>query len=322
MRGNYTAGVKWLLLASALAAAPATAQDAPAWFAHSLLDLRDDVREAAREGKRVMLYFGQPGCPYCKQLMEVNFRQRAIVERMQRDFVSLELNIWGDREVTWSDGRASTEKQLAAQLKVQYTPTLLFLDERGAIALRVNGYYPPPRFLAALDYAAGKTKTLPPPEAKGASPKLNEQAFFLATADLRRKRPLAVLFETPYCAECDELHAVAFRNRAVLAELARLDVVRLSLSGADVITTPEGRETRAADWARALRVDYVPTLVLFDDSGRERLRMAAYFRPFHVAGSLAYVSSGAWRTEPSFQRFLQARADAQRRRGAEVDLWN
>src|SRR5205823_11906796 len=119
-------------------------------------DLRDDVAEAARDGKRVMLYFGQPGCPYCKQLMEVNFRQRPIVERMKKEFVALELSIWGDREITWTDGRATTEKKLAGELKVQYTPTLVFLDEKGGIAHRVNGYYRPPRLIAALDQARGK----------------------------------------------------------------------------------------------------------------------------------------------------------------------
>jgi thioredoxin-related protein len=319
MRGHYTAAMKWILLLVALAAAPLQAQDAPQWFAQTLLHLPDDVADAAREGKRVMLYFGQPGCPYCRQLMEVNFRQRAIVERMQKEFVALELNIWGDRDVTWTDGRETTEKKLAAQLKVQYTPTLVFLDEKGGIAHRVNGYYPPPRFIAALDQARGRP---PSPAPGGGRPEMNAEPFLLEIEDLRRSKPLAVLFETPYCAECDELHAAAFRDPAVLAELARYDVVRLPLSGSGVITTPGGREMKAADWARALKVDYVPTLILFDDRQTERLRMEAYFRPFHVAGSLAYVSSGAWRREPSFQRFLQARADQLRRRGKPVDLWN
>jgi thioredoxin-related protein len=151
---------------------------------------------------------------------------------------------------------------------------------------------------------------------------MSAEPFFVATRDLRRPKPLAVLFETAYCAECDELHATAFRDPAVLAELARYDVVRLPLSGSDVITTPGGREMKAADWARSLKVDYVPTLVLFDERRTERLRMEAYFRAFHVAGSLAYVSSGAWRREPSFQRFLQGRADELKRRGKPVDLWN
>ena len=312
--------MKWLLLSWVLLGAPlAAAEETPSWFAQSLLHLPDDVADAAREGKRVMLYFGQPGCPYCKQLMEVNFRQRAIVERMQRHFVALELSIFGDRDITWTDGRATTEKKLAAQLKVQYTPTLVFLDEKGGIALRVNGYYPPARFIAALDEAAGKGR--PPVPVQGKA-ELNPQSFFIDSRDLRRRRPLAVLFETPHCAECDELHAVAFRHPGVLAQIKRFDVVRLTLSGGDVIITPGGREMKAAEWARVLKVDYVPTLVLFDEVGRERLRMEAYFRPFHVAGSLAYVSTGAWRREPSFQRFLQAKADEQRRQGKPVDLWN
>ncbi|HUQ76823.1 MAG TPA: thioredoxin fold domain-containing protein [Burkholderiales bacterium] len=311
--------MKWLLLAFALATAPLRADDAPDWFAQSLLHLPDDVAEAARAGKRVMLYFGQPGCPYCKQLMEVNFRQRPIAERMQKEFVALELSIWGDRDITWTDGRETTEKKLAGLLKVQYTPTLVFLDEKGAIAHRVNGYYPPARFMAALDQAWGKPPT---PLASAGKAEMSAERFFLVTTDLRRKKPLAVLFETAYCAECDELHASALRDPAVRAELARYDVVRLPLSGSDVITTPGGREMKAADWARSLKVDYVPTLVLFDDKRTERLRMEAYFRAFHVAGSLAYVSSGAWRREPSFQRFLQARADELKRRGKPVDLWD
>jgi len=34
------------------------------------------------------------------------------------------------------------------------------------------------------------------------------------------------------------------------------------------------------------------------------------------------VSSGAYAREPSFQRFLQSRAERMRERGERVDLWN
>ncbi len=268
------------------------AQEPPSWFAQSLLDLREDIPEAAREGKRVMLYFEQAGCPYCKRLVEVNFRQPAIAAKMRRHFVSLDINIWGDRELTSPEGKAMTEKQFAAALKIQYTPTLVFFDEKGRVALRINGYYPPERFAAALDQAVGRASQ---PSSSPTS---------------RRKtggKPLAVIIEAPDCAACDELNQVTLKHDAVRAQLARFDVERLPLSG---------------DRARALEVGYVPTLVLFDAGGREVLRMEAYFRPFHVAGSLEYVSSGAYRREPSLQRFLQARADRMRRQGATVDLWN
>ncbi len=325
--------MRGLAAALLLVASLASAEETPPWFSQSLLELPQDVATAAAGGKRVMLYFGQDGCPYCKRLMEVNFRQAAIAAKAQKHLVALALNIWGDRDVVWTDGVATTEKRLAAQLKVQFTPTLLFLDERGGIALRLNGYLPPHQFEAALDYVTArlekklsfqefmKSKAKP-----AASASLHPQAFFMAPPyDLRRgaqARPLAVLFETPDCAQCDELHAVAFKRREVLAQLAKFDVVRFSFSKAEILTSPEGAKTDAAAWAQSLKVGYVPTLVLFDARGREALRTEAYLRPFHVAGALEYVASGAHRREPSFQRFLQDKTDRQRSRGERVDLWN
>lgn len=321
-----------LALFAASARAPLLAQEPPAWFTESLLELPDDIAAAATEKKRVMLYFGQDGCPYCKRLMEVNFRQAAIAAKAQKNLVALAVNIWGDREVKWVDGSVTSEKKLAAQIKVQYTPTLIFFDERGAIALRLNGYLPPHEFEAALDYVAQRMekkqtfreylRAKAPAPAKAA---LNAQPFFKAPEDLRRTpgaKPLALLFETPECSACDELHAVAFKRREVLDQLARYDVVRLPLAGREPLVGVDGRKTTAAGLAGALNVGYVPALVLFDANGREAFRSEAYLRPFHFAGALEYVSSGAYRREPSFQRFLQERAELMRARGEAVDLWN
>jgi thioredoxin-related protein len=296
---------------------PAASQELPSWFTESLLHLPDDVAEAARDGKRVMLYFGQDGCPYCKRLIEVNWRDPRIAHKMRRRFVSLAINIWGDRDVTWTDGRAMTEKQLAALLKVQFTPTLVFLDEKGAVARRINGYYPPREFEAAIDdLSAG--------EAPRGARLQSEQFFMKSPLDLRRRpggKPLAVLFETSPCEGCDELHRVVFRRKEVLSQLAKFDVAQLDLGGQAMLVNPAGKTISETAWARQLNASRAPTMVLFDNSGREVLRTEAYLRPFHIAGSLEYVSSGAYRTEPSFQRFLQAKAEAMKRRGEKVDLW-
>ena len=79
--------------------------DIPTWFVETFLDLREDVLDAAKDGKRLMIYFGQDGCPYCKALMQTNFTQARIVDKTRRHFVALALNIWGDRPVTGLDGR-------------------------------------------------------------------------------------------------------------------------------------------------------------------------------------------------------------------------
>jgi thioredoxin-related protein len=118
------------------------------------------------------------------------------------------------------------------------------------------------------------------------------------------------------------MHAVAFKRQEVLEQLARFDVARFSISDSSPVVSPDGKTTSAAAWARTLRVGYVPTLLLFDARGREVLRTEAYLRPFHLSGALDYVSSRAYLREPSFQRFLQAKASDLRARGARVDLWD
>jgi thioredoxin-related protein len=311
--------MKLALLALAFYCAAASAQspsphaiDVPPWFSETLLEFPEDVREAAREGKRMLVYFGQDGCPYCTRLMQDNFTQKAIVEQARRHYVAVALNIWGDRKLQWTDGRVFTEKTLAQALRVQFTPTVLLLDEKGAVAARLNGYYPPQKFAAALAYGAGAAgkgqrfdQYMQAVAKDDASPALHQQPFLKkGPVQLKGPKPVAVLFETPYCAGCDELHKQGFSRPEVLQLLQRFDVYRGD-----------------AALARSLKITYTPGIVLFD-AGKEAFRIEAYVRPFHLAGALDYVASGEYRRERSFQRFLQARAERLKAAKGTVDLWN
>jgi thioredoxin-related protein len=336
--GSMKRWLSVLLLTLAIASAARAQEpspyaiDIPPWFAQSFLDFREDIADAARDGKRVLVYFGQDGCPYCKKLMVTNFSQRTIVEKTRKHFVAIALNIWGDREVKWIDGRSMSEKELARVLNVQFTPTLIFFDEKGKVVIRLDGYYPPQRFEAALDYVAqrmeGKValaEFMRRAAREPASSLLHDEPFFLRPPyDLRRKpgdKPLAVVFETTDCTTCDELHREGFKRGEVRAAVKRFDVVRLSLGSPAELTTPDGRRTTAQAWARELDVTYTPSIVFFDPSGVEVFRVTAYLRPFHLASSFEYVSSGAYRDEPSFQRYIQERADRMRAKGQAVELW-
>ena len=326
----------------ALAATPVTpaiasphAIDIPPWFKDSFLDLRADIKEATAAKKRTMLYFGQDGCPYCTQLMQVNFSQKDIVASMHQHFDAIALNIWGDKETIWLDGKTRTEKELAAFLRVQFTPTLLFLDESGNVVLRINGYYPPHKFRAALKFVGEKMEKqvlfpdyLKASVTESASGILHEQPFFMAQPyNLKRnsaaaRKPLLVLFEQKECAACDEMHAQGFKNADILAQLKQFEVVRLSLFGKTPVITPDGKQMTEAEWGRALKVAYTPSMVFFDEQGKEVFRVDAYLKPFHLLSSLEYVTSKAYLKQPNFQRFIEARAEKLRKAGTPVELWN
>jgi len=142
--------VKLLLALLLVGALPAHGREVPAWFADAMLDARDEAAEAARAGKRLMLYFWLEGCPYCQRMTSVTFRDASVIERIRRSFVPVAVNVRGDRDIAWTDGATLTEKQLAAKLAVRGTPTIVFLDGKGEIVLRRVGYVEPAQFARLL----------------------------------------------------------------------------------------------------------------------------------------------------------------------------
>lgn len=306
----------------------------PAWFKESFLDLREDVAEAKAAGKRVMVVFSQDGCPYCNLLVERNFSQRDIENYTRTHFDAITVNMWGDREVTGVDGKHRTEKAFAAALKVQFTPTILFFDETGKTILRLNGYLPPSRFKTALEYVALRKENqisyrdyaaaAQPQAARGT---LHPEDFFRPPPyDFTRrpgdaKRPLAVFFEQPDCPDCDTLHARVLSDKPTRDAIRNFDAVQLDMWSRTPLTTPSGKTMTARDWAKALDVKYAPTIVVFNEQGREIIRSEAFFKVFHTQGIFNYVSSGAYKKEPSFQRYLSAHAEHLREQGQDVDIW-
>jgi thioredoxin-related protein len=168
MANSITNAFVKLLAALVVAAAlPAQAQEVPDWFAETMLDARDEAADAAKQGKRLMLYFWLEGCPSCQRMTSVTFRDAAVIERLKRSFIPVGVNVRGDRDIAWTNGATLTEKALAAKLEVRGTPTILFLDGRGEIVLRRVGYVAPAQFARLLE----ELSTAPTAVLRSASPR-------------------------------------------------------------------------------------------------------------------------------------------------------
>ncbi|MGE5155036.1 MAG: thioredoxin family protein [Bdellovibrio bacteriovorus] len=309
-------------------------QEKPDWFKQSFLDIREDLADATAADRRLILYFHQDGCPYCAKLLQEGLGDRTVGALARERFDWVAINIWGDREVTGFSGEPTTEKQFAADLKVQFTPTLLLLDEGGKVVLRINGYFPPHKLAAALTYVAERREqvgetyadflaTRNPAQAKG---KLHEEGGFLPRpvrlADNRdvSARPLVVMFEQPTCKDCDELHEDILRREPVAYSLTAFDAAIIDAYSKEPVQTPDGREIPARDWAAELGIEYTPSLVFFDAAGREVFRTEGFLKAFHIHGALDYVATGAYIHQPSFQRYLAARREALAARRIHADL--
>ncbi|NOX09632.1 MAG: thioredoxin fold domain-containing protein [Gammaproteobacteria bacterium] len=302
----------------------------PEWFKLSFLDLKEDVAEADQAGKQVLLYFYQDGCPYCKKLLEVNFSLREIAEFTQQKFDVIAINLWGDKDVIDLQGNETTEKEFAKSARVMFTPTLIFLNKDGRPVMRMNGYYPPHKFRAVLDYVAGGYwqkqgfrdyfSALNPLPSTGEL--YHDDRYLLPPYDLgkRTSKPLLVLFEQRDCSPCDELHGDILQRKESVSLFKQFDVMLLDMWSEEMIRLRNGREMSVVDWARQLDVKYAPSMLFFDRQGLEVFRTEAYLKSFHLQSSMDYVLSGAYKTEPSFQRYIQTRADALEAKGIHVNI--
>lgn len=315
----------------------------PDWFKNSFLELPADLDDANEQGRQLILYFHQDGCPYCKKLLDDNFTRKDIVSKMSQKFDLLEINMWGDKTVTLLTGKEVSEKEFARQMRIMFTPTLIILDEKGGEQFRMNGYYAPDKFSAALDYVLLKAEEnisfndyyhqqqKQTQIQTQSNSKLHTEAFINKTNDLASlingsKKPVMVLFEQADCSECDELHGDIFRRLPVYKQLQQFSVAQININSNTKIISPDGQTMTQKQFADSLNIQYTPSIFFYsnDKHSKKRLvfRSEGYLKGFHIQALLDYISSGAYLLEAEFQRFVQRRADKMREEGIKVDLWD
>jgi len=292
----------------------------PGWFEESLLALDDEIEEAlAKDKQGIIVYFGQKRCAYCKKLMDINFHQDDIVEYTRRHFDVVPIDVWSPEEVTLPDGKVLSERDYAVALETNFTPSLVFYDSEGKIALRLRGYYPPYQHRAAIEYVADghyKRETFPDYLERGdqtlrfeAGDLIEDPLFEKPPYNLDRRYgssglPLLVVFEQGDCHACDVLHTEPLEDKQVRRRLHDLEIVQLDMHADTPLVTPAGERTSARAWAKDLGLFYAPTLIFFDEDGREIIRVDSVVQLVRLSNVLQYVRSKSYLEEPSFLRWM------------------
>ena len=289
----------------------------PDWFKVSFLELQDDLADARKNKKRgLIIYFGQKRCPYCKAQLETNWGQKDILNYTLKNFDVIAINVHGQKPVIDLNGKTWTEKSYSVAQNTHFTPSLVFYDLQGREALRLRGYRPPYQFRAALEYVADGHYLREPfrlylARAERAfsygKDELNEDDRFLPPpyilnrSRVAAERPLLVAYERPRCHACDVLHGGPFNDPRIRKLLDKLDVVQLDMSSDTPVVRPDGKKTTARQWAQSLNLDYAPTLIFFDEQGKEIIRIDSVVWFYRLQNVLTYVTSRAYLNQPNFQ---------------------
>ena len=99
------------------------------WMHDTFRDLAEDLAEADAEGKRLLVLVEQRGCIYCRKMHEEVFVQPEIAELLSEKYFVIQINMFGDVEVTDFDGTALPEKEMVRRWGMLFTPTMMFLPE-------------------------------------------------------------------------------------------------------------------------------------------------------------------------------------------------
>ena len=298
----------------------------PDWFKVSFLDMKEDAGEASAKQKGVMLFMHLDGCPYCTRMLNENFLSGNNQNYIQENFDVIAINILGGRETTWADGQSYTEKELAAKLKVHFTPTIVFLDDKAETILQINGYRKPRTFRQTMEYIQSKSY-----QKLSLAQYIEQQAVadtysFIANKRftkpdnlLGQKRPLALMFEDKHCEDCTEFHKTVLQHPQVQEEADKYIWVRLDAYSETPISDIHGKQTSAKQWAKDLGLDYRPGIILFNE-GQEQSRIDGRLYHFHFKEALRYVSGKFYEEYPSYNAYLIARQQQLLRQGVDIDL--
>ncbi|MDJ1018187.1 MAG: thioredoxin family protein [Paracoccaceae bacterium] len=99
------------------------------WMRDTFKDLSEDLQEATAEGKRLLVLIEQRGCIYCTRMHNEVFPAPEIDAMMNGDFFVVQINMFGDVEVTDFDGETLAEKDMVRKWGALFTPTLMFFPE-------------------------------------------------------------------------------------------------------------------------------------------------------------------------------------------------
>ena len=108
------------------------------WMRDTFKDMAEDLAEANAEGKRLMVLVEQRGCVYCTKMHQEVFPDPEVSAYIEENYFVVQMNLFGDVEVTDFDGESLPEKEMAMKWGVMFTRTILFFPQEDDEATPAN----------------------------------------------------------------------------------------------------------------------------------------------------------------------------------------
>jgi len=298
----------------------------PEWFKQSFYNLRDDLDDAKANGKHgIMLFMSTRRCSYCKVFLDRVMSDSDIKRRVQSNYDVIGVESLSDLEIVDVDGMSYSTKDFVTKMKAAFTPTLIFYGADGQLQLKIVGYYPQAKFERVLDYLEGKyylkktlrdylsrTENLEPGLA---SQMIVDHELFSPSPHIIDRRAadaqqqLMIVFESANCEACNRLHQQVLSDKSIRKLIGQFEAIQLDISDkTQLVLTPEGDKLSPKQWYEKLNLSYIPSIVFFDESGKEVFRLDSETLRYRMEGTLQLVLEKAYKSNAQLQRWRREKA--------------
>ena len=119
------------------------------------------------------------------------------------------------------------------------------------------------------------------------------------------KQGLVVYVGQKYCPYCKTLLETNFGLHDIQEYTQRhFDVIGIDIHGSRAVTDVDGAEGSERSFALRHKLNFTPTLLFYDGTGKEVFRLTGYYPPYQFRAALEYVADAHYREE-SFRSYLE-----------------
>jgi thioredoxin-related protein len=124
--------------------------------ANNIINVDSAIKDIKQNGKNIMLFFHMPGCPYCKRMLDKNFKDTKVLQLIKENFVLVDIYTADSRDVLFNNNKTSP-KEFAKTVGATVYPTTLFMDKNGKVYYKAVGYRNIQEYINELKYLSSKS---------------------------------------------------------------------------------------------------------------------------------------------------------------------
>ncbi len=120
------------------------------------VDLNKLIVQAKNQNKFIMFFNHIPGCPYCKAMLDENFKDPKILEVINKNFIYVDIYTADTNIITFKDFKG-TYRKFSKYIGAVAYPATIFMDTDANVIHRAIGYRNIDEHLTDITYISTKS---------------------------------------------------------------------------------------------------------------------------------------------------------------------